>query len=43
MDSFAVSETVAIGNGIATIVVGHWCKQVDNEKLEATLGFKKRS
>ena len=41
--SEARALTNMIGNGIATIVVGHWCKQVDNEKLEATLGFKKRS
>ena len=41
--SEARALTNMIGNGIATIVVGHWCKQVDNEKLEATLGFIKRS
>lgn len=41
--SEARALTNMIGNGIATIVVGHWCKQVDNEKLEATLGFRKRS
>ena len=41
--SEARALTNMIGNGIATIVVGHWCKQVDNEKLEATLGFRKKS
>ena len=40
--SEARALTNMIGNGIATIVVGHWCKQVDNEKLEATLGFRKK-
>ena len=41
--SEARALTNMIGNGIATIVVGHWCKQVDNEKLEATLGFRKKA
>ena len=41
--SEARALTNMIGNGIATIVVGHWCKQVDNEKLAAPLGFRKRS
>ena len=40
--SEARALTNMIGNGIATIVVGHWCKQVDNAKLEATLGFRKK-
>ena len=29
-----------IGNGIACVVVGHWCKEVDNTKLKAAMGFK---
>ena len=27
------------GNGIACVVVGHWCKQVDNSKLKSVLGL----
>ena len=36
--SEARALTTMIGNGIACVVVGHWCKQVDNTKLDAVLG-----
>lgn len=36
--SEARALTNMIGNGIACVVVGHWCKQVDNTKLDAVLG-----
>lgn len=39
--SEARALTNMIGNGIACVVVGHWCKAVDNRKLQATLGFRK--
>lgn len=41
--SEARALTNMIGNGIACVVVGHWCKQVDNSKLGAVLGLKRRS
>ena len=36
--SEARALTNMIGNGIACVVMGHWCKQVDNTKLDAVLG-----
>ncbi len=36
--SEARALTNMIGNGIACVVVGHWCNQVDNTKLDAVLG-----
>jgi aerobic C4-dicarboxylate transport protein len=36
--SEARSLTNLVGNGVATIVVGKWCRQVDEEKLERALG-----
>ena len=36
--SEARALTNMIGNGITCVVVGHWCKQVDNTKLDAVLG-----
>lgn len=36
--SEARALTNMIGNGIACVVVGHWCKQVDNTKLDVVLG-----
>lgn len=38
--SEARAITNMIGNGIACVVVGHWCKEVDNTKLKAAMGFK---
>lgn len=38
--SEARAITNMIGNGIACVVVGHWCKEVDNAKLKAAMGFK---
>ena len=35
--SEARALTNMIGNGIACVVVGHWCKEVDNEKLHEVL------
>lgn len=40
--SEARAITNMIGNGIACVVVGHWCKEVDNEKLQKAMGFTKR-
>ena len=37
--SEARALTNMIGNGIACVVVGHWCKQVDNSKLKSVLGL----
>ena len=37
--SEARAITNMIGNGIACVVVGHWCKQVDNSKLKSVLGL----
>jgi len=31
----AIAVTNLIGNGVATIVIGKWCGQVDNERLSA--------
>jgi len=36
--SEARALTNIIGNGIATIVVGKWCKELDEEKLHQVLG-----
>ena len=36
--SEARALTNIIGNGIATIVVGKWCKELDEEKLHSVLG-----
>ena len=36
--SEARALTNIIGNGIATIVVGKWCKELDETKLHAVLG-----
>ena len=36
--SEARALTNMIGNGIACIVVGHWLKEVDNDKMKKTLG-----
>lgn len=38
--SEARAITNMIGNGIACVVVGHWCREVDNKKLAAVLGTK---
>lgn len=35
--SEARALTNMIGNGIACVVVGHWCKEVDNDKLHEVL------
>jgi aerobic C4-dicarboxylate transport protein len=35
--SEARALTNLIGNGVATIVVGHWCKSLDHEKLRRAL------
>jgi len=35
--SEARALTNLIGNGVATIVVGHWCKSLDHEKLRRVL------
>ncbi len=35
--SEARALTNMIGNGIACVVVGHWCREVDNEKLKAVM------
>ncbi len=40
--SEARALTNMIGNGIACVVVGHWCKEVDNEKLKVVMHSKKR-
>ena len=40
--SEARALTNMIGNGIACVVVGHWCKEVDNNKLHAVMGPKRR-
>lgn len=39
--SEARALTNMIGNGIACVVVGHWCKEVDNNKLRAVMGPKR--
>ena len=39
--SEARAITNMIGNGIACVVVGHWCKEVDNDKLARVMGFKR--
>jgi aerobic C4-dicarboxylate transport protein len=36
--SEARSLTNLIGNGVATVVVGKWCRQVDEEKMRERLG-----
>ena len=36
--SEARALTNIIGNGIATIVVGKWCKELDEKKLHSVLG-----
>ena len=36
--SEARAITNMIGNGIACIVVGHWLKEVDNDRMKRTLG-----
>lgn len=40
--SEARALTNMIGNGIACVVVGHWCKQVDNNKLQSVLGRRRK-
>ena len=40
--SEARAITNMIGNGIACVVVGHWCREVDNTKLSETIGLKKK-
>lgn len=40
--SEARALTNMIGNGIACVVVGHWCKEVDNDKLKAVMHSKKK-
>ena len=41
--SFAYSVlTMLIGNGIACVVVGHWCREVDNDKLKVMMHSKKK-
>ncbi len=39
--SEARALTNMIGNGIACVVVGHWCKDVDEKKLRAVMHNKK--
>jgi aerobic C4-dicarboxylate transport protein len=34
----AIAVTNLVGNGVATIVIGKWCGQVDNERLSALNG-----
>lgn len=41
--SEARALTNMIGNGIACVVVGHWCKEVDNTKLHTTIGHPSRA
>ncbi len=41
--SEARALTNMIGNGIACVVVGHWCNQVDEPKMEATLRYRKKN
>mgnify|MGYP000830384071 CR=1 FL=1 len=42
-DRFAYSVlTMLIGNGIACVVVGHWCREVDNDKLKVMMHSKKK-
>lgn len=38
--SEARALTNLVGNGVATIVVAKWCKQLDNNQLQATLSNK---
>jgi len=33
----AIAVTNLVGNGVATIVIGKWCGQVDNERLSAVI------
>lgn len=40
--SEARAITNMIGNGIACVVVGHWCSDVDNEQLRKVMGFDKK-
>lgn len=39
--SEARALTNMIGNGIACVVVGHWCREVDNEKLKVVMHSKR--
>lgn len=39
--SEARALTNLVGNGVATIVVGHWCKTLDENKVRQTLGYGK--
>lgn len=38
--SEARALTNLVGNGVATIVVAKWCKQLDNDQLQAALSNK---
>ncbi|WP_016603150.1 cation:dicarboxylate symporter family transporter, partial [Yersinia pestis] len=38
--SEARALTNLVGNGVATIVVAKWCKQLDNDQLQAVLSNK---
>ena len=40
--SEARALTNMIGNGIACVVVGHWCREVDNDKLKVMMHSKKK-
>ena len=40
--SEARAITNMIGNGIACVVVGHWCRDVDNDRLYKVMGFAKK-
>lgn len=40
--SEARALTNMIGNGIACVVVGHWCREVDNDKLKVVMHSKKK-
>lgn len=40
--SEARAITNMIGNGIACVVVGHWCRDVDNDRLHKVMGFAKK-
>ena len=39
--SEARALTNMIGNGIACVVVGHWCREVDNDKLKVVMHSKR--
>jgi aerobic C4-dicarboxylate transport protein len=39
----AMAVTNTIGNGVATIVIGRWCRKVDAERLGAQLGVRGRA